>query len=201
MSLAQSTPGGETSPTVLHRLRSETRDVHERLEQGLGLLDAPLDRDRFMRVLERFFGFHAVWEPAVGRALGDDAFLAPRLKLERLRRDLRALGRSDAEIDRLPRCFEAAQLAPLARRQAAALGSLYVLEGSTLGGQVITRALAGAPWLPADGLTYFDPYEAQTGAMWRAFRDYLLARSTPPADDEMVAVARATFERLVRWLI
>jgi heme oxygenase (biliverdin-IX-beta and delta-forming) len=200
MSLAETTWGTSERPLILERLKRETRGAHDRLEAGLDLLQAPLGRDRFVRLLERFWGFHAIWEPAVGRALADDAFLEPRLKLHKLEADLFALGRTPDEIARLPRCFEAAQLAPLARRPAAALGTLYVLEGSTLGGQVISRALKTAPWLPPGGLAYFDPYGPRTGAMWRDFRDYAAHRSTPAADAEMLAAAKATFERLRRWL-
>jgi heme oxygenase len=200
MSLAETSWSASTRPPILDRLKQETREAHERLEADLGLLDAPLSRDRFVRVLERFWGFHCIWEPAVARALHDDLFLGPRLKLRHLEADLTALGRSHDEISRLPRCFEAAQLAPLPRRPAAALGSLYVLEGSTLGGKIISRALKGASWLPRGGLGYFDPYGSHTGQMWQDFWDYTAARSTPAADAEMAAAASATFERLHRWL-
>lgn len=200
MSLAEISSGVAGRPAILDRLKRETRAAHDRLEADLRLLDDPLSEDRFLRTLERFWGFHAVWEPAVGRALGDDGFLAPRLKLDKLEADLVALGRTADQIARLPLCFEAAQLAPLPRRPATAIGTLYVLEGSTLGGQVISHALNAATWLPANGLTYFDPYGARTGTMWRDFRDYAGRHSTPAADAEMVAAARATFERLHRWL-
>lgn len=201
MTLLEATTAGEHRPTILHSLKQQTREAHDRLEAGLDLLVEPLVEARFARLLERFWGFHAIWEPTIARALGDDVFLEPRLKLARLETDLMALGRTRREIERLPRCFEAALLAPLARRPAAALGSLYVLEGSTLGGQVISRALREAPWLPAAGLTYFDPYGARTGEMWRDFRSYAAGWSSPAADAEMIAAARATFERLHRWLI
>jgi heme oxygenase len=200
MSLAETAWGTGERPPILDRLKDETREAHDRLEADLSLLHGPLSRERFVRVLERFWGFHCIWEPAIARALHDDAFLGPRLKLGRLEADLIALGRSPAEIARLPRCFEAAQLAPLPRRPAAALGSLYVLEGSTLGGKVISRALDGAAWAPEGGLRYFDPYGSHTGQMWRDFWDYIAAHSTPAADAEMLAAARATFERLHRWL-
>ena len=200
MSLAETSWSSSERPPVLERLKRETREAHDRLEAGLDLLGEPLSRERFLRVLERFWGFHSVWEPAVGRALHDDLFLAPRLKLSHLQADLGALGRSPDDIARLPRCFEAAQLAPLPLRPGAALGSLYVLEGSTLGGKVISRALKDAPWLPEGGLAYFDPYGSHTGRMWQDFRDYTAARSTPATDAEMIAAAKATFERLHRWL-
>ena len=106
MSLAESAWGASTRPPILDRLKRETREAHERLEADLQLLAEPLSRDRFLRVLERFWGFHCIWEPVVARALHDDIFLAPRLKLRRLEADLTALGRSCDEIARLPRCFE-----------------------------------------------------------------------------------------------
>ena len=200
MSLAEPAWSASTRPPILDRLKQETREAHDRLETGLRLLDQPLSEERFIRVLERFWGFHCVWEPAVARALHDDAFLAPRLKLRALEADLASLGRLPEDIARLPRCFEAALLAPLPRRPTAALGSLYVLEGSTLGGKIISRALKGAPWLPEGGLGYFDPYGSKTGQMWQGFCDYIAGHSTPAADAEMLAAARATFERLHRWL-
>ena len=200
MSLAETAWSASTRPPILDRLKQETREAHDRLETGLRLLDQPLSQERFIRVLERFWGFHCVWEPAVARALNDDAILAPRLKLRALEADLASLGRLPEDIARLPRCFEAALLAPLPRRPAAALGSLYVLEGSTLGGKIISRALKGAPWLPEGGLVYFDPYGSKTGQMWQDFWDYIAGHSTPAADAEMLAAARATFEGLHRWL-
>lgn len=185
------------APGLLQRLRAETAEAHASLEAALDILAEPLRQDRFARLLERFWGFHAAWEPALARALGDDAFLAPRGKLALLQRDLVALGRTADQIERLPLCLEAARLTA---DHGSALGSLYVMEGSTLGGQVISRALQAAPWLPAGGLGYFDPYGPLTGQMWRGFRDYASAHASPAADDIIVDGARAAFERLQAWL-
>jgi heme oxygenase len=51
---------------------------------------------------------------------------------------------------------------------AEALGMLYVLEGSTLGGHVILRTLrnAGVDCAP---LAFLDPYGPDTGRRWRDF--------------------------------
>jgi heme oxygenase len=195
MSFAEVLP--DAAPGLLQRLRAETAEAHHRLEIALDILAEPLCRDRFTRLLERFWGFHAAWEPALARSLRDDAFLAPRGKLDHLRRDLLALGRTPDQVAALPLWLDAARLTADA---SAALGSLYVMEGSTLGGQVISRALKAAPWLPEGGLGYFDPYGPSTGQMWRGFRDYASARSAPAADDLIVDGARATFERLQAWL-
>jgi heme oxygenase len=49
-------------------------------------------------------------------------------------------------------------------------------------------------------LTYFNPYGAQTGAMWRDLRAALDAASSPVADPEIIAGAQDTFLLLHDWL-
>lgn len=181
---------------LLARLRRDTAAVHDRLEADLDLLRRPLDRQHMLRVLERFHGFHAVWEGAMRRS-SIGAFYEPRRRMNHLATDLLALGLQPAEIEALPLCAAAGRLA--ATREAA-VGALYVMEGSTLGGQVIGKALAEANWLPAGGLTYFNPYGERTGPMWRSFRDW--AQMTTPFESHAAvsAGAQATFETLHSWM-
>lgn len=147
-------------------------------------------------MLERFYGFHAVWEGVMRRS-SVGAFHESRRRMSNLVSDLSALGLQPSDIDKLPLCQAAGRLA--ATREAA-VGALYVMEGSTLGGQVIGKALAEAQWLPAGGLTYFNPYGERTGAMWRGFRDW--AQMTTPFESHAAvsAGAVATFETLHRWM-
>jgi heme oxygenase len=178
-------------------LRQATAAAHQALERDLDLLRPPLGRERFAGLLKRFWGFHAVWEPAMALHPDLAGMIEARSRLGLLRRDLRSLGLSHDQIDALPRCEAAGALAPT---QAAALGSVYVIEGSTLGGQLISRALQGVTWLPPKGLTYFHPYGAETGARWRAFQATLRARTTPPTQAATEQAAVATFECLRAWL-
>jgi heme oxygenase len=73
------------------------------------------------------------------------------------------------------------------------LGAMYVMEGSTLGGQYIARQVEEALGLePGVGDAYFRGYGERTGEMWRAFRAVLM--EVPEADGEMVIdAARAMF--------
>ena len=184
---------------LLAELRAQTAEAHTRLEQDLDLLRAPLDRLRFIHLLERFHGFHAAWEPRVARVMSKEAtFLTPRRRTPRAAKDLLALGRSQREIAELPLCLAAARLVS---SPAAAIGSLYVLEGSTLGGQIISRHLQDARWLPLEGLGYFDPYGPATGTMWRHFRIWAESASKHGSADAIVAAAVATFQTLQDWLI
>ena len=154
-------PSGSRTTSLVGFLRSETHRSHEALEQALDLLRPPLDKARFTAVLSRFFGFHAVWEKAVAAHPSVAAFTHDRSRLPPLRQDLAALGLDDRQVAALPLCAAAAALA---ETEASTLGSMYVVEGSSLGGRLISRALADQPWLPATGLTYFNPYGDRTGA-------------------------------------
>ncbi len=191
MALAE-TPAGSPAD-VMMRLRKETAGSHARLEKALALLEPPLAQDRFVTLLERFYGFHAVWEPAIA-AHFDPEFLLPRRRLRLIETDLIALGHHPADT-RPPLCFGAAALG---RSPEAALGSLYVMEGSTLGGQVIARGLRGTGW--GERIRYFNPYGDGTGGMWSAFKTLVRTRSGTTADPKIMAGAIATFDLLQDWL-
>jgi heme oxygenase (biliverdin-IX-beta and delta-forming) len=180
---------------VLAHLRAVTRPAHNALEGALGLLDEHLDLDAYKDVLARFYGFWSGWQPQVTAMLQDETLSGPRRRLHFLVADLTALGVSSLALKALPLC-------PLTelRDAAEALGSLYVMEGSTLGGQRIRRNVERC--LGGDGrvsCSYFNGYGAETGLMWRSFLAGL--EGVPTADAERLGRgASATFERLGWWL-
>jgi heme oxygenase (biliverdin-IX-beta and delta-forming) len=185
------------TPSIVALLRSRTQDAHSALEAQLGLLDQPASTEHFAHLLLRFFGFHLVWEKDLQAFPALAHELKGRSRLQHLRHDLKILGVTDADIDSVPLCGDAHRVA---KDEASALGSFYVLEGSTLGGQVITKHLSGAGWLPAEGLSYFNPYGARTGVMWRSFKGWLDVQAEHHAANDIVAGARATFVVLQHWL-
>jgi heme oxygenase (biliverdin-IX-beta and delta-forming) len=190
MSLVEA-PGAVGSGSVLDTLRRATAAEHRRLEAEVHIQAAIQDPLRMRGLLGRFWGFHAAWQPAVERLVDDPEFMTPRRKLPRLETDLLNLGFSRHDIDALPLCPDAAPVGGYAE----AMGSLYVLEGSTLGGQVISRKLREAGW--PRGLAYFDPYGPQLGAFWRAFKGRAEAVGDAAA---MARQAENTFVALRRWL-
>lgn len=120
-------------------------------------------------------------------------------KLPLLTRDLITLGSTPAEIQRLAICLS---LPPLDSR-AGALGCLYVLEGATLGGQIISRHLSEIQNLsPERGAAFFYGYGAETGHMWKSFRA-LLTRDVESGEcdpEEVIAAAAETFHRYENWV-
>jgi heme oxygenase len=81
-------------------------------------------------------------------------------------------------------------------------GCLYVLEGASLGGQIIAKTLRGRLPLTNDhGLSFFVGDGSGTGARWRLVLGWLedLVRRGALAD-EIVASARETFCALGSWV-
>ncbi|MEJ8835897.1 biliverdin-producing heme oxygenase [Ramlibacter sp. AN1133] len=149
----------------LPALRAATRAHHERLDR---LIDLRRLRDarRYARVLQVLDGFLAAWEPCVTPALPPawHAWLRQRSRRPFLQQDLRVLG--------LAAGAHPGAMSPFATA-GAAWGSVYVIEGSALGGQAITRSLADAGLRPDRGAAYFHGWGTATGAMWKEVRTLL----------------------------
>lgn len=183
--------------TLLERLKLETGPAHERIETAMDLDSRIASRERYRDLLIRFYGFHAAWETAAGATAPDRDFFARRCKAGLLAKDLAALGLTEREIIGLPQCDP---LMPLPS-PAAVLGSMYVVEGSTLGGAIIAREVERRlGYDAATGCAYFRSYGRDIAAMWRQFGAVLLAASSPDTDDVVVTTAQATFDVMHDWL-
>lgn len=76
-----------------------------------------------------------------------------------------------------------------------ALGALYVLEGATLGGQIISRHLHQTLGItPERGGAYFSGYGRSTGQMWQAFSQQMDQVVSAADQGRVVAGARGTFQ-------
>jgi heme oxygenase (biliverdin-IX-beta and delta-forming) len=189
----------ETGGDVLRRLRSATAAEHERVEETLGLMDPLLTRDRLATVLELMHGFWLAAEAGLDGWAAREPADADALRWDRRRRgslfaaDLATLGSPGAAPERpaLPAVADTDE----------ALGRLYVLEGSTLGGTFIDRHLATLPDLSGGvRLQAFSPYGTETGAMWHAFRRATRAHVDGGGDaGAVVEAARTTFTVLADW--
>lgn len=191
-------PVARATGALFERLKLETRPAHDVIEAALGLTSESLSSDTYRHTLERFYGFYCPVEAdlrALGGWAGRGLNLGARQKTPLLEADLRALG-LDAPGG-LPVCTERPALADAA----AAFGCLYVLEGATLGGQLIRRHVrARLGVTPESGGRFFYGYGEQTGATWQAFRSALTAfATTRDTQDAVVVTAVATFYALHSW--
>jgi heme oxygenase len=77
---------------------------------------------------------------------------------------------------------------------------MYVLEGATLGGRVVSRSIHETLSIDARGAgSFFHAYGTETAPMWRSFVERL--NRQPPPFDDIVGAALETFERFERWLL
>lgn len=187
---------------LLSRLKNETAACHARLETALDLMRDDLQGDEYIALLERFYGYVAPWEDATAACMPASLadFFDARRKAQLLAADLVAL---TGETQRSASVQHADSHDDLPRMHniGGAFGSMYVMEGSTLGGRFIAPHVAELlDLVPGQGNAYFEGYGPRTGSMWNAFRE-IAAASVPESQyDDAVKAAIATFESLHAWL-
>ena len=177
-------------------LREGTADLHASLESALPLGSIDLTLASYGQLLQGFRGYFAAWEQSAHNAapahLQD--LLAERARTALLDRDLATLGQPPTPV-------LATDLPPL-HPTAALLGSMYVLEGSRLGGQYLVRSLESRLGLtPEHGLAFFYGFGPQTGSRWKAFCEVLEQQVTDVTVDTSLSAARETFTSLHRWMV
>ena len=131
--------------------------------------------------------------PAISHVISN---LGERYKSRLIIDDLLATGLTEAEVDALPVYrFEFSSVAE-------AMGIMYVLEGSTLGGKVLYRHIHEMlGFTPENGASYFWGYGAQTGNLWKSFISSLthfVEENT--GEDEVIGSAKKTFTIIDNWL-
>ncbi len=188
---------------LLPLLKSQTADAHAALEQNLNLFELVRTKDDYRLLLTRFFTLHEPLEQRLADAIDWPALgfdFASRRKAPLVRHDLRTLGTTDTEIDALPR----ATALPSLDNTAAAIGCLYVLEGSTLGGQFISKHFQTSLGIaPETGGRFFHGYGPHTATRWREFGQWAEQQNPSAATDfdtRAAAAASATFHSFAQWL-
>ncbi len=156
-----------------------------------------LDTGLYTRLLAAYYGFYQ----AIEDALTHSAWIPPgfdlhaRLKTPALEQDLQALNINPGTLAQCPTL-------PAMNSQGSVLGVLYVLEGATLGGNVLRKRIAEHLGLDAhNGCAFLYVYGEATGRQWKSFLEFL---SDVPLDaqgcDEAVNAACSTFSCFERWL-
>lgn len=187
---------------ILNVLREHTGRLHAQVEHTVNVPERLRSVTAYTRLLARFHGYYAPLEDRLAGVADADVLgldFAGRRKAHLLRDDLATLGMARASIDGLPRCFDL----PVVTDPGDALGCLYVLEGATLGGQVVRRLAERSLGLcPGRGCSFFTSYGERVGEMWGAFCRVLEdhAAAKPGAGDRIVAAAVGTFAGLDRWV-
>lgn len=183
---------------LLEQLKTETLSNHQQLEKNLILrLKGMESKADYIRILQIFYGYFSALEDQINKFIGTEQLPdhAERRKTLSIKNDLLAF---QGEI---PEKASIAEL-PEIKNSLQAFGALYVIEGSTLGGQIISKMITKQLALDSDaGLSFFKSYGEETMPMWTTFKNTIERQaSTQKAADELVKAANETFLKFRRWM-
>ncbi|WP_090603993.1 biliverdin-producing heme oxygenase [Parapedobacter koreensis] len=174
---------------ISNELKSATRVAHQQLEKTVvRRLKGIRSEADYAAFLNYFYAYFRAVERAIAEYITPEVLpdYTERRNSDYLKRDIESLG---GTTETLPTA-----IAPSVDSTAAALGALYVLEGSIMGGPYIVQLLQ-KQGITA-GFSFFSGYGAETGRMWSAFTEALDVQASGTGDRESVLrAAQETFER------
>lgn len=178
-------------------LKEETKNLHVALEKAMVPrikgIRTPQD---YIKVLDLFYSYFGGLEKKIEEVGNlDIADYSERRKKEAIAADILSLGGTLPELT-------PDQFLPEIDSRLKALGALYVMEGSTLGGLYISKMIANQLGEQVStALSFFDGYGEQTAAMWDAFKSHLDAEVSEPRDQaEVIQSANETFLHFRTWI-
>lgn len=176
--------------SILVRLKESTRPQHDNLEHDVNLLRPDFTIKDYIHVLVRFYGFYKPLEATMKLPLD-------RNKTALLEKDLKHFGIDPAQV-------ETTKKLPDLSTPSHVFGLRYVIEGSTLGSQVLSKHYKEIFDIsPDSGCFFFTGYGKETMMKWKEFQEELLQFSTTKeyCEDDVIESAKSTFAFLHQWLI
>jgi len=181
---------------LAEQLKKETLFHHQQLEKLIvGKIKGMTSIEAYISLLQHFYAFFGGIEDAIPLAM-ITPFLddyPQRRKTENLRHDILCCGgtlvKKTSKND-LPVIDDVVQ----------ALGALYVIEGSTLGGQIISKMISQKlNFTDEECLLYFKGYNTQTEIMWMRFKE-LINRVEAKDAQRLIHTANETFIKFNDWI-
>jgi heme oxygenase len=158
------------------------------------LMHPDLDIAAYVRCLRRIYGIVAAWEEQA-RCIAPDwlrEILVMRERQSMLDLDLASFGDTPPlERARLPPFHDVYRI----------LGAMYVMEGSTLGGQLISRHVEKyLGFKTGIGDAFFLGHGDQTGSLWKEFCRMLETRVPESHTEFVVLGAKAMLSTFGEWM-
>jgi len=186
---------------IANLLRTETAGGHKELESLMyvnEIMNNSLSIEQYKKLLTINYIIHQKLENKLANML--DANLASeldmksRLKLAALEKDL-----AYWNIDSLTLPGLNFDLFIPEKNNAEVLGALYVLEGATLGGNMIKRHILANPTFKDEegGLNYYGVYGDELSAKWKSFVSILNDTVSEADYERCIASANHTFNNLI----
>lgn len=184
----------------LKNLRERTGKNHKQLEENRYskvILDPAVSLADYQTYICKLYGVTKACErdvyPKIGSVFSD---LEERYKAELIIKDLLGTGISKEKVATLPVHY--LDFTTVGE----ALGVMYVLEGSTLGGKILYKHIHQILGLTGEnGASYFWGYGIKTGMLWKNFISTLASYAVENnCEEEIIASAEQTFSSIDKWL-
>jgi heme oxygenase (biliverdin-IX-beta and delta-forming) len=179
---------------ITERLKAETAQLHRETEQvshGDKIMSGRLTPADYTEIIEKNYIMHALVEKALAayaplQTIGN-LNIDKRYKTESLEKDLNLLGKALPSVPAMEINIHSVE---------EALGMMYVLEGATLGGAYILKALQRTESMKdIQEYNYYGVYGEMIGPNWKAFQQVLLDTiTTKEQEDKTIAAASKAFE-------
>lgn len=183
---------------ILEALKSQTQPLHAQLEARVDILNRLQSPDVYQQLLAAFYGFYAPVESRLRECFelkSEGLDFESRRKVPLLTADLKHW---NVAVSELPLASDVPRVASAAE----GFGCLYVLEGATLGSQIIKRLLMQHLSVSVEnGGAFFNAYGDRVMEMWHSFRASVsqFASAHPHEHDTIIATAQDTFIKLDAW--
>ena len=186
----------------LQKLRVETAECHIALEKNpysIALMHPNVTVKDYLTYLTKLYGFVYGFEKNVFPSLtAIDPDIENRRKTHLMEQDISMLGGDLTKIRVMPDEVFLKHYT----HEADALGGLYVLEGSMLGGNIIKRHLnEKLNHSVIDKMSYFTAYGVDTGKVWKSFLTILTNNASHKyKENAIIKSAIITFRLIDEWL-
>lgn len=186
----------------LQKLKSETSNAHFALEQNpfsINLMNPNVNLNDYSNYLQKLYGFVSSFERTVFPKLKKiDPDINLRRKSELMQHDLWHL---NCDVMKISTVSEE-DFNQHYTDSITALGGLYVLEGSMLGGVMIKKHLIEKLGNEVSDTTkYFTGYGSETGKVWKNFLNMLSCHADDPEKERIIIdSANNTFNLLNQWI-
>lgn len=181
-------------------LRTKTMPAHKQLEEvplSARIVSPDVTKSEYAQYLEQMYAVNNDVEKNVYPLLKNVvADVDSRNKAHQIEADLKVIGEGSLPADS-PITANRSEMS-----EAFALGVMYVIEGSTLGGRVILKNIQPAlQYTEENGATYFGGYGANTGKYWESFMQVLTNYPEDEAtEQEVIAGADYAFSAIYNYM-
>lgn len=175
----------------LHQLlKHETHDLHMRLHRHpmlKPLQDGTLTKEKYINILSGFYTFHSGYKCAFDKIKNKFPQQADPVHL--IEKDFETLC--------VPKPLGKKMHKDTVSDFNAYIGYLYVLQGSTLGGQYLSKQIEKTMGLKqGKEQFYFYGYGKNTGHVWKEFLEYLEKQESNINENDVLNSAFAAFQNL-----